>query len=230
MKARKPYVSAWHGEGTPCALFHRPGTIDGNTLQAVILNDEYRFKEQALTAGSVVLDLGAYIGAFSVLAASMGHRVIAVEPVPENVDLFEMNTARWADRIELHQAALWGSSGTVQLASGDDQYLHMGYTAAEVPPWLLVRGAVATVTLDEILGPLDRVAFAKMDIEGAEFHALEGADPANLEKIDIIAAEVHPTEGQTLPQALERFEALLPHLTVTRAANGSVVWLRRRSA
>ena len=44
-------------------------------------------------AGGIVVDLGAHVGWYTMLAASVGREVVAVESNPENVRLLERNTA-----------------------------------------------------------------------------------------------------------------------------------------
>ena len=59
----------------------------------------------AMPAPFVFLDIGANIGLFSLIAASHGHceRVVAIEPIPETIDLLKGNFAlnRAADRLDV---------------------------------------------------------------------------------------------------------------------------------
>jgi predicted RNA methylase len=50
------------------------------------------FRKGAVVPGDVCLDLGAHIGAFTVRALAAGAvRVVAVEPMPGNLELFALN-------------------------------------------------------------------------------------------------------------------------------------------
>jgi FkbM family methyltransferase len=63
----------------------------------------------------VILDLGANIGITVADNARRypGARLIAVELDPENAELARLNTAPWADRVELLQGAVWTEDGEI---------------------------------------------------------------------------------------------------------------------
>ena len=59
--------------------------------------------------GKVVVDVGAHIGGFAILAATRGaRRVLAYEPAAENFRLLALNAATHP-AIEAHRAAVWRS-------------------------------------------------------------------------------------------------------------------------
>jgi FkbM family methyltransferase len=126
--------------------------------------------------GDVVIDGGACWGDtavyFAHLAGPTG-RVVAFEFDPANDDICRRNLAlnpELADRVEIVPCALWDRGGQ-QLGYAPDGY---GTTVALNPG----SGAFATTaSIDEIVAErgLDRVDFIKLDIEGAEVNALEGA-------------------------------------------------------
>ncbi len=69
----------------------RPGTLDEGIVYWVHGRNEYRLPDQ-FPPGTVVIDVGAHIGAFSLAAVDRGAQyVIAVEALAENRVLATMN-------------------------------------------------------------------------------------------------------------------------------------------
>jgi FkbM family methyltransferase len=130
--------------------------------------------EIAPPAGTI-LDLGAHFGTFTLAAAARGHRVIAVEASPRNVQLL-CESARsngLDDFITVVQAAVGNITGSVRFREEGawGQVVASGPTADAV--------TVPARTVTEILADLgvSRVDLVKMDIEGSEIAAIEGMAP-----------------------------------------------------
>ena len=163
---------------TPLGLFW--GTErDGRELDLLTLEqaggDIYEQGLVAVRDSDVVIDVGAHLGTFTRIAMHRGARqVIALEPDPVNAACFSRTFAdEIADgRVQLVEAAAWHSSGTLEFeVGGASQTGHVaGSHAAKTV-------TVRAVTLDQVVEELKlaRVDFIKMDIEGAERHALTGA-------------------------------------------------------
>ena len=152
---------------------------DGRELDLLMLEqaagDIYEQKGVSVRKGDVVIDVGAHLGTFTRIALLRGARqVIAVEPDPVNSACFARTFAAEIKegRVRLMVAAAWHSPGSLTFEPGGaSQTGHVG--GAQSTRSVAVRA----VTLDEMAGELrlDRVDFIKMDIEGAERHALAGA-------------------------------------------------------
>jgi FkbM family methyltransferase len=134
----------------------------------------YSVGKGTLRAGDVVLDVGTHLGVFTRLALrANAARVIAIEADPTNARCLRKTFAREiaASRVTVVEAAAWDRSGTVTFAS-DPAHGTLGSAVSD-------RGTlqVRSVTLDEVVRDLglQRVDYVKMDIEGAERHALRGA-------------------------------------------------------
>lgn len=69
----------------------RDGTFDTGIIQEVAYDPFYAMSRLLIDNNSTIIDVGAHIGAFSVLAAAHGARVVALEPVLENFQLLEEN-------------------------------------------------------------------------------------------------------------------------------------------
>jgi FkbM family methyltransferase len=130
-----------------------------------------------LRPGDTVVDAGANIGAFSVLAARLigpTGRLVAIEMMPRTAARLRANLARNAVAAEVVEAALAASSGEVVAAAidpakGGQATLALAHTLDRPETLSLV-----TRTLDDILAGVDRIALLKLDIEGAEIDALKG--------------------------------------------------------
>lgn len=147
-----------------------------------------------LAAGGVVVDIGANIGIFSLLAAArQGSRVFAFEPHPENIRFLRRNvSANRKVNVNVCESAVSGLSGLQRLFVNPNAAGHSLYatSAADGGPDDI---RVPTRTLPEIIDTyrLDRVHFLKMDCEGSEGAILLSTPSDYLKKIDRLAIEFH---------------------------------------
>lgn len=148
-----------HGYQIYKTLLEAPG-IDH--LQPLVLNDVW------------VIDVGANVGFFAERFAkwvSGSGRVIAVEAEPENMARLTAGLAKAGllEKVDLVEAAAVDKEGEVRLtlSPGNPADHRVGETGIKV------RGA----TLDGIWAAhgSPRVGLVKMDIQGAEWSALQGA-------------------------------------------------------
>lgn len=154
-----------------------------------------------------VLDLGANIGLFSVLAARANPRatVIAYEPAPPNLRICEINrllNPRITDRIQLVAEAVGGTTRKAEFTYDEQQP-----EASALNHSRGVRYLVMVRSLAEIVTGLRRtVTLAKIDIEGAEFEVIEQTPKAVWEQVRAIAIELHsndPARNQLLLNQLK---------------------------
>ena len=68
----------------------RERSSDFNTLHSIITDDEYMLSVLA-KPGQTLVDIGAHIGSVSCFCAKRGMKVVAVEPLPENLILLNKN-------------------------------------------------------------------------------------------------------------------------------------------
>lgn len=124
-----------------------------------------------LTVGDVYVDLGANIGSLALAAwtrvGSQG-KVFAFEPHPRTYQFLLANAALNDASITAFNQAVGDKAGEVPFSSGTADDLNYISSAGEIK--------VPMVTLDNALsGKTDRVDLLKIDVEGYEKFAFEGA-------------------------------------------------------
>lgn len=127
-----------------------------------------------LRSGDNVIDVGANIGVYSLLAAALTQpngQIEAFEPITTPAAHLQENIAtnHLEKRIHVHKMAVGEHCKEVQFTeTGDDCTGHIATTPTATTI------TVQQTTLDKML-PTRRYQFAKLDIEGAELNALKGA-------------------------------------------------------
>jgi FkbM family methyltransferase len=159
-----------------------------------------------LRPGLVVVDIGANIGYYALLAATQvgpTGKVIAFEPGPSNCRLLQQSIAANGLRnVILHASAVGDAPGQGWF-SGESN----GSVSAEFrqPTSLPVQ----VVVLDQVLAGESRIDLIKMDIEGGEGRALKGMSAILARHRPIIFSEFSPG-------ALPRISGVTPEAYLAR--------------
>jgi FkbM family methyltransferase len=166
----------------------RRGTSDVSTFEQVFVEQEYEITLDPEPA--TIVDAGANIGLASVLFATRypRARIIAIEPDPGNFAMLERNIRAYPN-VTAVRAALWGRSGSLQVANPNDEPWAFRVQEAD-------GGGVDAVTVEHVLGTLGtgRIDLLKMDIEGAETEVM--AHSASwIDRIGVLIAELHGGEA-----------------------------------
>ena len=136
---------------------------------------ERQLLQKVLFAGAVVVDAGANIGVYSeFLSRCVGPNgvVHSFEPSPDNFTRLRCATRKLANVCPC-QAAVGERSGETMLYVSDNLNVdHRAYVTEGNPRRALQVGMVA---LDDYFKPGERVDLLKLDVQGYELHALEGA-------------------------------------------------------
>ena len=140
--------------------------------------DEYRAFRAVVRPGTTILDVGANVGAYTLLFATwVGEtgRVFAFEPAPDACEGLRTHVTLngFDDRVTIVQAAAAASAGTAAFAihpSGGASSLALGSVENAT------RVTVATETIDGVCKQHGLLpAVIKIDVEGAELDVLKGA-------------------------------------------------------
>ena len=163
--------------------------------------DETRLLTRLLENADVLVDVGANLGYYTLIALKMGKRVVAFEPQPRNLNaLFHNITVNgWQDRAEVFPLALSDRPGLLTLfgASGPSASLVKGWASYSAS----FRQTVAVSTMDSVIGGgrfAHKHLVVKIDVEGAEYAVLKGAVETLQSKIapvwvvEICLDEYHP--------------------------------------
>lgn len=155
-------------------------------------NDDF-----ALRPGTAVVDLGANVGLFSLLAALKGCDVLAVEAQRGFVREIHRNAAAHGvePRIVVEHALVGEGSGLLSDPAARSSGSH-------------AEGAAAPVrAMDDLLDGhgVARIDFLKVDVEGSEYDLFRFCD-SWLGRVRRIAMEVHPEFG-SVPELADRLRS-----------------------
>jgi len=136
-----------------------------------------RILHQRLRLGMTVLDVGANIGYFSLLASSLigsDGQCIAIEPNSRNVKLLlASKESNGFQQLQILQAAAGDTWGVLQLNT-----MHSNGVVSPVNADIrdiIQRETVLSLRIDDVLSPRVKIDVIKIDVEGAEYRALSGA-------------------------------------------------------
>jgi FkbM family methyltransferase len=176
LKERKSHVVSL--DGFKLAV-HQHDIVISESIKnsGVWAQSETRLFRELITPGMVVIDVGANIGYFSLLASTLvgpQGEVHAFEPDPVNCGLLKKNVRmNRASNIKVVQAALGNSDDPVPLfLNSDNKGDHRIWEASGESR---TKITVKATTLDHYLNKTGIVpSFIKIDVQGAEGGVLEG--------------------------------------------------------
>lgn len=204
-------------------FYYRIGTTD-----ELVLDSQYgapRFFAAGYRARETdtILDVGAHIGVFAVLAARQVPRgvVHALEPGTENFELLQKNLdENQVDNAVAHRLALGSTTGTVRLyhapgSVGHSLYLNPGWAAVPTEPRSRRTHPeegfeeVSSQVFEEFLAEngIREVDYMKMNIEGAEYDVLGTAPMTVLQAIGFMHVELHPVEDAVATELIGRIKS-----------------------
>lgn len=181
-------------------------------IKDVLLNREYEYLpkfELSNFKGKRILDVGAHVGLYSLLASAFAKEVIAIEPHPINYHLLRINMIRNdVKNVICVRKALWYQKENTFLfdANASSSYSLFPDIVSGLGHY------VGTITLEEVVDCFGDIDLMKIDIEGAEFTIFEKLEKSILSRIHHIVFEVHPTaieNVKTLTQAFRSSHACI---------------------
>ncbi len=201
----RPYIFLKLKNGLVFKL--RSKTNDRVIFNQIWLTKTYTPKGFEIKEDNVILDVGAHIGLFSIMAAKSASngKVYVFEPSEENFKLLEENVRlNKLDNIELINKAVTKESGIREFAlSPDDPAGHsipFGETSRQ-------KINIQTTSLGDFLADknINKVDFLKMDCEGAEYEIFYSCSDETLNKIDKISMEYHNVDTEKNVSRIKSF-------------------------
>jgi len=171
-------------------------------------NNELSAYDAHLQAKHTFVDLGAWVGAHSLYASAVAHKVVSVEPDPVANDILAVNLPKDVTHI---RKAISHQAGVVTMGSG---LLGASTTRTNplagsgIGPW--VEGQtfeVECITLRELIKDLSDPLFIKIDVEGSEEAILKDLE-VFAERRPVVLLELHPFWWKDVNQTWQDFEAL----------------------
>lgn len=172
----------------------RQNYYDDHIIREVLKDNTYKITENP----GVVIDIGANIGTFTLLAARTGAKVYAYEPELSNYEVLCHNVTvnGFTDRVECIRKGV-GKAGTTKL------YVHPDTSGGASAYLEVVNGlnpnnyqTVKFISIREVFNGIGHCGILKLDCEGAELEILRDFDAQMSKKVDRIAIEFHPNSGK----------------------------------
>ena len=184
--------------GRTVRLWCRPGTNDRDMAYSALDEDEYGLRDVPRGSLRLAADIGAHIGMVAIGLAldHPGLDVLAVEPVPANIELLRRNIDEngVADRVTVIPGAASKTRTSVDIAwdfaGGEAADMHR-YVGNQPMPEGTKQSvlAVAGITLADLI-PAGTLDLMVMDCEGGEY-ALLGAPATAKSRVRQIRGEYH---------------------------------------
>lgn len=171
---------------------------------------------ESISEGDVVADVGANLGVYSIALARRGAKVVAFEPEPQTA-VFLRQHVRWnevSDSVSIRELAIGAKLGM-------QRFLPSG--TANVESRISSTGPlmVSVSTLDDEFAE-ERVDVIKVDVEGHEVAALEGAQNLlkdHSRRPNLLLIEVHDYLLHPVGLRADDVRDLLPGYEIQELSN-----------
>ena len=190
----------------------RAGTSDTELLREILVSKCYNPPGFDIMRKDTVVDIGAHIGSFSILASKLANEGIvhSFEPMPDNYARLRENIAlNDAKNVKLHPLAV---SDSIDVRTLSISPSHTGSHSFYPQIWRSEKPVkevtVNTTTMKAFVESegIDSIDFLKMDCEGAEYEILYSCPDEILARIRKISMEHHQVNGENAnPLALKKY-------------------------
>ena len=175
-------------------IAYRSGTADEKVIEHSFSNDIFFQTMSAYRPkiGDVIIEVGAHIGTFSLLAATkIGDtgKLYAIEASQDTYNFLRINTAlNQASNLSAHHLALADQEGTVPLYHNIGNWGH-----STVSKLSTITETVPAMSLSTFMqrNNITRCNFMKLNCEGAEFPILLATPRNVLQKIETMLIYYH---------------------------------------
>jgi FkbM family methyltransferase len=183
-------------------------------MSGVFERHELDIFELACYAGATVLDVGANIGLYSVVAAQrIGDSgiVYAFEPVPENVAYLRKNLELngVADRVAVQEVAVGEADGELEIFLSDRQIGTHSAAKATIGVGTSVKVPMRSVDAFVANSGISHIDVVKVDVEGYDGQVLQGALQTLRRHKPVLFIEYSPSLLEACGQNPAEFVALM---------------------
>lgn len=172
-------------------LINAISDADSSVFEEIFTDREYNILDDKIkNAKSLIVDIGAHIGCFSVYAATLNSnaKILAFEPDEGNYKLLKENLhLNNVKNVQPKNVAVTAEEGTRTINISKDSHNHSFYNAENK----LSEKKVQTTTLRKILKNDAHADLLKIDCEGAEFEILRNLSEEDFKKVRTIYIEFH---------------------------------------
>jgi FkbM family methyltransferase len=198
-------------------------TVDGHTSDliqrylyvfGVWEPDITHWLTEHLRPGDVVVDIGANIGYFSLLAATCvgpTGKVLAFEPVPSIADLLTANVQRNDLAVDVHRVVVGDAVGSTEIFRSAGT--NIGRSGTSGGAGTVSEGSVPVVRAADAIDKelWERIRFIKIDVEGDERRVLRGLEPllAALSPDAAVFVEVTPSDLEARGESADELMATM---------------------
>ena len=208
---RSPY-EVRHKDGYLIELRPRSGDLFG--FYEILLRGDYTADGQNISNGDVVIDVGANIGCFTILASravgSTG-RVIAIEPDAANFRQLTHNIAlNRLTNVTALNIALGATDGLATLYLAEVGLFSSMFPSVNGQPVTGMQTTVPMMTLRSLMTEqgVAHCKYLKLDCEGAEHLIVEAMSPDLARRIPQITVEIHKVSSFDARMFSHKLEAL----------------------
>ncbi len=185
-----------------------------------IFDDNVYLKYFTLEKDNIVIDAGANIGVFSLLAASLiknTGEIICIEPDPQNIRFIKLNREiNKKDNIKIIEKATWSEKTLLEFNISKLNPTASSVYADSNDRLKSKKIKVETETIDNIAMPYmdnEKNIFLKMDIEGAEVEVIKSMKRIlAYKKIKGVIAAYHKIKDDKTKKEMPSFKAINPIL------------------
>jgi FkbM family methyltransferase len=176
-------------------VYYRPGTADEAVLEESFDKDIFfsGVPEYTPAADHIIMDIGAHIGCFALLAAKHAQQgmVFAFEPAATTFAVLQQNAgANHCNNIRLFNQAVGATDGHAVLFH-DLENGNWGHTISKAISTETEQVSSITLQTFMLQQSLSRINFIKFNCEGAEFAILLQTPVEILQRIDTMLILYH---------------------------------------
>ena len=148
----------------------REKSTDREVIEEVVKHKAYFHGDFMVKPKDIVIDIGAHIGSFSILASSLGGVVYSYEPFSDNFDLFKQNIELNKALVYPHKLGVMEKRGERTLYIEDYNFGGTNFYNNSTGHRCLKQEEALCITLEDIYKQenLTHCDFLKVDCQGAE--------------------------------------------------------------